>query len=60
MVLMVVSWHYTMPFDAHGCLSTLMNVISNAKILIEPYKSIDECRFLGMNAFSRSWVCDWR
>ena len=26
MVLMVVCWRYGMPFDANGCVSTLMNV----------------------------------
>ena len=26
MVLMVVCWRYAMPFDANGCVSTLMNV----------------------------------
>ena len=25
-VLMVVCWHYRMPFDANGCISTLVNV----------------------------------
>ena len=53
MVLMVVFWDYRMPFDAHGCVSTLMNVTFWAKILIERDKSIDECRFIKMNAFSR-------
>ena len=52
MVLMVVFWGYRMPFDVHGCVSTLMNV-TYAKILIERDKSIDECRFIKMNAFSR-------
>ena len=49
MVLMVISWHYRMPFDAHGCVSTLVNVIFNAKILIERYKSIYECIFAFMS-----------
>ena len=26
MLLMVVCWRYGMPFDANGCVSTLMNV----------------------------------
>ena len=26
MVLMVVCWRYRMPFDADGCVSTLVNV----------------------------------
>ena len=26
MVLMVVCWRYRMPFDANGCVSTLVNV----------------------------------
>ena len=26
MVLMVVYWRYRMPFDANGCVSTLVNV----------------------------------
>ena len=26
MVLMVVCWHYGMPFDANGCVSALVNV----------------------------------
>ena len=26
MVLMVVCWRYEMPFDANGCVSTLVNV----------------------------------
>ena len=25
-VLMVICWHYGMPFGANGCVSTLMNV----------------------------------
>ena len=52
MVLMVVFWRHRMPVDAHGCASTLMN-ITYAKILIEHDKSIDECRFIKVNAFSR-------
>ena len=40
-----------MPFDAHGCVSTLMNVTFYAKILFEHDKSIDECRFIKMNVF---------
>ena len=43
MMLMVVFWRYRMPFDALGCVSTLMNVTFYAKILIESDKSIDEC-----------------
>ena len=39
-VLMVVFWRYRMPFDAHGCVSTLMNV-TYAKILIERDRGID-------------------
>ena len=53
MVLMVVFWRYRMPFDAHGCVSILINDTCYAKILIERDKSIDECRFIKMNAFSR-------
>ena len=53
MVLMVVFWRYRMPFDAQGSVSTLMNVTFYAKVLIECDKSIDECRFIEMNAFSR-------
>ena len=26
LVLTVISWHYGMPFDANGCVFTLMNV----------------------------------
>ena len=52
-VLMVVFWGYRMPFDAHGCVSTLMKVTFHAKILIERDKSIDECRFIKIKAFSR-------
>ena len=52
MVLMVVFGRYRMPFDAHGCVSTLLNVTSYAKISIERHKGIDECRFIKMNAFS--------
>ena len=52
MVLMVVFWCYRMAYDAHGCVSTLMNV-TYAKILIERDKSINECRFIKMNVFSR-------
>ena len=51
MVLMVVSWRYRMSFDAHGCVSTLMNVTFYAKILIERDKSIDECRFIKRTHF---------
>ena len=53
MVLMVVFWRYRIPFDANGCVSTQMDVTLCAKILIERDKSIDECRFIKMNAFSR-------
>ena len=52
MVLMVVFWRNKMPFDTHRCVSTLMNVTFNAKILIESDKSIDKCRFIKTNAFS--------
>ena len=52
MVLMVVFWHYRMPFDAHGYVFTLMNVTFYAKILIERDKSIEECQFIKMNGFS--------
>ena len=53
MVLKVVLRRCRMPFDAHGCVSTLMNVTFNVKILIEHNKSIDECRFIKMIAFLR-------
>ena len=54
MVLMVIFWRCRMPFDAHGCVSTLMNVTFCAKkILIERDKRTDECRFINMNAFGR-------
>ena len=52
MVLMVMSWGYRIPFDAHGCVSMLVNVTFYAKILMERDKCIDECRFIKMNAFS--------
>ena len=55
MELMVVFWRYRMPFDAHGCVCTLMTVNFYAKKkLIERDKSIDECQFIKMNAFLRS------
>ena len=41
MVLMVEIWGYRMPFDAHGCVFTLMNITFYAKILIERGESID-------------------
>ena len=50
---MVVIWGYRMPFDAHGCVSTLINVTFYAKILVERDKSIDGCRFIKINASSR-------
>ena len=50
---MVVFSRYRMPFGAHGCVSTLMNVTFCAKILIELDKNIDECRFIKMNTFLR-------
>ena len=53
MVLKVVFWRYRMPFDALGCVSTLMNVLFYARNLVERDKSTDECRFIKMNAFSR-------
>ena len=33
-----------MPFDANGCLYTVMNVIFYAKFLNERYKSVNEGR----------------
>ena len=60
MVLIVVFWRFRMTFDAHGCVSTLMNVTFYVKILIERDKSIDECRFIKMNALSRLSVWGWR
>ena len=53
MVLMVECCRYRMPFDANGCLSTLMNVTLYAKILIESDRSINECRLNKMNVFLR-------
>ena len=53
MVLMVVFWCHRMTFDAHSCVSRLVNVTFDAKILIERDKSIDECQFIKMNAFLR-------
>ena len=54
MVLKVVFWRYRMPYNEHGCVSTLMNVTLYAKSLIEREKSIENCRrFTKMNAFSR-------
>ena len=41
-VLMIIFWHYRMPFEALGCVSMLMNV-TYVKILIEHDKSIDDC-----------------
>ena len=49
---MVVFWRCIIPFDANGCVSTLMNV-TYVKILVERDKTIGECRFIKMNAFSR-------
>ena len=60
MVLMAIFWRYRMPFDAHGCVSTLIDVPFYAKILIERDKNIDECRLIKMNAFSRLRVWVWR
>ena len=60
MMLIVIFWRYRISFDANSCVSTLMKVIFYAKILIECDKSIDECWFIKMNAFSRLWVWDWR
>ena len=52
MYTVAIFWGYRMPFDAHGCVSTLMKV-TYAKILIEREKSIDERRFIKMKALSR-------
>ena len=52
MVLMDVFWRYIIPCDAHGCVSTLMNV-TYVNILIERNKSVDESRFIKMNALTR-------
>ena len=52
MVLMVVCCRYRMPFDANGCVSTLMNVTFYAKTLNERDKSVNEYRFVKMNVFS--------
>ena len=43
MMLMVVFLRYRFRFDAHGCVSALINVTFYVKILIERDKSIDEC-----------------
>ena len=52
MVLMVVCCRYRMPFDANGCVSTLMNVNFYAKkMLIESDRSINEWRLNKMNVF---------
>ena len=51
MVLTVVFWRSRRPFDAHCCVSTLMNV-TYAKILIERDKSIHECRFMNECIFA--------
>ena len=52
MVLTVVFWCSRMPFDAHGCVSTLMNVTFYAKTLIERDKSVHECRFMNECIFA--------
>ena len=56
MVLLIVFSRYRVPFGAHGWVFTLINVTFCAKILIERDKSIDECWFIKMNAFSRLWI----
>ena len=53
MVLMVVCCRYRMPFDANGCVSTLMNVTFYAKMVIESDRSVNECRLNKMNVFLR-------
>ena len=44
MVLMVVCCRYRMPFDANGCVSTLMNVSFYAKILVVSDRNVNEYR----------------
>ena len=51
MVLMVVYWRYRMPLDANGCISTLMNVTFNAKMVIESDRSVNKCRLNKINVF---------
>ena len=53
MVLTVVFWRYRMPFDAHVCVSKLINGTLYANNLIERDRSIDGRLFIKMNAFSR-------
>ena len=50
MVLMVVC-RYRMPFGVNGCVSTLMNVTFDAKMLKESDRSVNECRLNEMNVF---------
>ena len=46
MVLIVVRWRYGMPFDANGCVSTLMNVDS-IKCVNEFVVGVDDRIFSG-------------
>ena len=53
MVLMVVCCRYRMPFDANGCVTTLMNITFYVKMLIENDRSFNECQLNKMNVFLR-------
>ena len=50
---MVVCCRYRMPFDANGCVPTLINVTFYAKMFIESDRSVNECRLNKMNVFLR-------
>ena len=53
MVLMVVCCRYRMSLDTNGCVSTLMNVIFYAKMVVECHRSVNECRLNKMNVVLR-------
>ena len=53
MLLMIVCCRYRMPFDANGCISTLMIVTFYAKMLIENDRNVNECRLNKMDVFLR-------
>ena len=53
MVWMVVCCRYRMPFDANGCVSTLMKVTFYANMLIESDRRVNECRLNEISVFLR-------